>query len=98
MTSMKCIIVKDDGNTAVWYCPECARVAKLTFPTYFTFSRWCDHWVREDLVNRYRMIAANDLAVNYDAFEEREEIAERAKHERLRQITEERRDWRFGFA
>lgn len=88
------------SDTAIWCCSQCGNVVKLPSLTYYTVSRWCDHWHTKEFpegVLRVRMAAVNDLAKAFDNAEQESDRESATKHERLREITSERADWRFGF-
>lgn len=81
---------------AIWCCPRCGRTAMLCIPTYYSITRWCNHWIAANHVERVRMTAINDTAKMFDEWEKKLQKETSARHERERAITAERADWRFG--
>ncbi len=85
------------SEKAVWCCPSCGRSVTLSFPTYYTIWRECDHWVSDNEVHRFVMTPVNELARSYDEFEAKQEAESAQRRGRERTMTNERSDWRFGF-
>ena len=65
-----------ERTVAHWECPRCHRLASLTFPTCYSIDRWCTCYAIYparggfgELRTIVRMVALNDLAKAYDAYE-----------------------------
>jgi len=83
---------------AIWCCAKCAKTVQIPDVTTYTVSRECRHWNADHSVDIWMMTPVNERAVAFDRWEKAADEAHRNQVMRERALTEERRDWRFGFA